>query len=974
MKALTYVEIDVPYCSLTYGTAPCTASIPTTGSIKCFNTKRTCQDRENFTDSPQTMRFTLEGVAYAPRDIEAIPSIVAIGINPGQISLGKDLGERSSIQITFKDHRHSDTGSAGDKYLADRSYDPFRQGTFWGKFRNRHLYLKGQSLRLIRGLLGEAIGDMKTRHYVIDSYTGPTTDGSFTITAKDVIKLADNDRAQCPEVSNGYLSADLTDVATTFNLSPSGIGDSEYDLNGYLSIGGKEIVTFQRKASQDANTKLLLHCNGADASTTFTDSSASPHTVTRFGNAQVDTAQSKFGGASALFDGVDDYLQLDGSSDFAFGTGDFTIDVWFRLSSIGAQRTIYDSRPAGGGGFYPTVYVTSANKVRFYTNGAMVLESTTTVAANTWYHVVVARASGTSRLFINGTSEDDAADTNNYINGASRPVIGTDGSTPASFEFIGWIDEVEISKGVARWTSNFVSTQAETSTTSGNTILVTSRGQLNTTAQAHKQDDRVQAVRSYASIDPADILYDLFVNYASVDQSYIDLASWKLETAAYLNRLYTANIAEPTGVNQLASELIEQAALALWWDDLGQKINLQVLRSIPTDAATYDSSKILEGTLNIDEQPELRISEVWTYFNQRNPLEGLTEENNYKSIAVTVDLQRQADYGSAAIKKIYSRWIPNGGRSIALRLNEIQLARYGDPPRAFEFAVFHGENIELGGGYKVGSDFLQDETGAPYLANAQVIRLAEGSEMIRVAAEEVLFDIPESDLNARTIILDTSQNDVNIRTIHDTLYPEITTVGSITLTIIVDAGTIIGSSSTATPAMNIGTFPSGLPILLQVRGRIQGAGGTGGRAVGSNLSAGAGTAGGPALYTRMALDLDVDEGEIWGGGGGGGGASFGPGTVSGSCGGGGAGTIAGLGGTIHASGQVGANGTSEAGGAGGTIGYDGGNGGGPGLAGSAGQFESYGAPAGGAAGAAIDGISYVTVTEGPGDRRGGEIN
>ena len=74
---------------------------------------------------------------------------------------------------------------------------------------------------------------------------------------------------------------------------------------------------------------LLLHMGGTDGSTTFTDEKG--HTVTANGDAQIDTAQSKFGGASALFDGSGDYLSVADSADFEFGSSDFTIDGWVRL-------------------------------------------------------------------------------------------------------------------------------------------------------------------------------------------------------------------------------------------------------------------------------------------------------------------------------------------------------------------------------------------------------------------------------------------------------------------------------------------------------------------------------------------------------------------------------------------------------------------------------------------------------------------
>lgn len=72
----------------------------------------------------------------------------------------------------------------------------------------------------------------------------------------------------------------------------------------------------------------LLHMNGSDASTTFTDQRG--HTFTAAGNAQIDTAQSKFGGASGLFDASGDYISTPDSDEWSFGSGDFTIECWYR--------------------------------------------------------------------------------------------------------------------------------------------------------------------------------------------------------------------------------------------------------------------------------------------------------------------------------------------------------------------------------------------------------------------------------------------------------------------------------------------------------------------------------------------------------------------------------------------------------------------------------------------------------------------
>ena len=86
-------------------------------------------------------------------------------------------------------------------------------------------------------------------------------------------------------------------------------------------------------AVDDSYTKVLLHMNGTDASTTFTDESGK--TWTANGNAQIDTASYKFATGSGLFDGGGDYIDTPDNADFNFGSGDFTIDLQMRRNSSG---------------------------------------------------------------------------------------------------------------------------------------------------------------------------------------------------------------------------------------------------------------------------------------------------------------------------------------------------------------------------------------------------------------------------------------------------------------------------------------------------------------------------------------------------------------------------------------------------------------------------------------------------------------
>ena len=267
-EALSYVEIDIDYCSLSFGVAPCTAVLSAdnpTGLQKCFNTRASCADTPNFTNSPVTLRFSVD-TGHNPSDIEALPFIrnhSDVAITPGRISLGEDLGQRESVSITFEDRPHSDAGPGFDKYLSDRTYDPYSQGSFWGKFRARQPYLKGRALRVYRGFVGQALGDMECRHYIIDSYNGPGVDGKYTLVAKDILKLLDGDIAQAPALSLGSLSADITSSAGSFTLSPTGIGNTDYPASGKLAIGGNEIVSFTR--SGDTVTITGHGLNGTTA-------------------------------------------------------------------------------------------------------------------------------------------------------------------------------------------------------------------------------------------------------------------------------------------------------------------------------------------------------------------------------------------------------------------------------------------------------------------------------------------------------------------------------------------------------------------------------------------------------------------------------------------------------------------------------------------------------------------------------------
>jgi len=227
-------------------------------------------------------------------------------------------------------------------------------------------------------------------------------------------------------------------------------------------LGGGDMLANRLRISKkglDEYTKSLLHFDGANGSTNFEDESGkiwTPH-----GNVQIKTDQSKFGGASAYFDGSGDYLSTPSHSDFNFGSQNFTIDFWVRLQTSGTTYYIlfkeesiqiylryYDGEYALYAYFDPSKE-SQVNLSFKYTDF-------NSFTINKWYHIAIVRNGSNFMGYVNGEYRGIYS-RSGALSSVSKPLYIGARNLSGSIDryFKGWIDEFRISKGIARWTSSF---------------------------------------------------------------------------------------------------------------------------------------------------------------------------------------------------------------------------------------------------------------------------------------------------------------------------------------------------------------------------------------------------------------------------------------------------------------------------------------------------------------------------------------
>lgn len=233
------------------------------------------------------------------------------------------------------------------------------------------------------------------------------------------------------------------------------INDAKISFPGFQRILDFTVPTV------DTYTKLLLHMDGANGGTTFNDEAGHAATVA---NATTSTTKYKFGSTSGYFNGSSAYVTFADSADWALYGADFTIDFWINPSTqTGTNGELVVQRNTGSLTYGTYFYINNSGVISFqsWVNNVKQVDLTSASSAvsvntNTWQHIALVRYGNAWNIYVNGTSVASATNSWAGYDYTDPLTIGVDVLNGGAVNYYtGYMDEVRISKGIARWTSNF---------------------------------------------------------------------------------------------------------------------------------------------------------------------------------------------------------------------------------------------------------------------------------------------------------------------------------------------------------------------------------------------------------------------------------------------------------------------------------------------------------------------------------------
>ena len=261
--------------------------------------------------------------------------------------------------------------------------------------------------------------------------------------------------------ATGTSAGSITDNSAAFAIGAwaadgTGIISASY-ISNFRVVKGTAVYTANftpptAPLTAITNTSLLLSMTNAGII-----DNAEMNNLETVGNAQISTAQSKFGGASISFDNTNSYLKQIDSPNVHFGSGDFTWECWCYANSYQTYDFLYcqDSSNYELGIYFDSSGILTASSYTAAGASNFSVASASGLSTGAWNHIALVRNGSSIKLYVNGTSVGSTTFSGNMTNGtAANFFIGSRYSSPTNY-FNGYIDDLRITKGYARYTANF---------------------------------------------------------------------------------------------------------------------------------------------------------------------------------------------------------------------------------------------------------------------------------------------------------------------------------------------------------------------------------------------------------------------------------------------------------------------------------------------------------------------------------------
>ncbi len=415
------------------------------------------------------------------------------------------------------------------------------------------------------------------------------------------------------------------------------------------------------------------------------------------------------------------------------------------------------------------------------------------------------------------------------------------------------------------------------------TLNVT-RGQGGTEPAEHEVGDGIQACKTYEDEPVIDVVQELLEDFASIPTSFIPFTDWELEETQSLSGFDMETIiSEPTGVLTLLKEIAEITLIDLWYDDTAQEVKLKLQTPFTEATETItDELEILKDSLKVKDLNSQRLTRILIYYGIRNYAEKLKDSENFSLVNFEIEADKEGvnKYNDERIKVIHSRWF-DSTNAVQVALTSARLLnRFATTPKQIQFNLDAKdvERLTTGEVFDLTSRIEQDIDGSDATHRYQVTEtkaLKPGSQYLYKA--DAFFPDPVPDT------LTIASNEIDYNVFVELGGPPF----AVDVTLTINAGVDVDGSN-GNPAITTEGMHPDSTIRVVNNGEVRGYGGNagdGGRVFGlfafepgqgclgfaNGFDGDNGQPGGDAINATIDITIDNTNGNIWAGAGAGGG-------------------------------------------------------------------------------------------------------